>query len=69
MPQRANQVSSELILAASKLFRSKTELAMDTMESDFDWLQVLGTWNAAQFPTPSSLAMERCTRPTLHLLA
>lgn len=52
MPQKRNPISSEVILAASKLLRSNASLAMDAMISDFE--RASGPWHLEWVCVPES---------------
>ena len=52
MPQKRNPISSEVILAASKLLRANAGLAMDAMVSDFE--RASGPWHLDWFSVPES---------------
>lgn len=52
MPQKRNPISSEVILAASKLLRSNAGLAMDAMVSDFE--RASGPWHLEWVCVPES---------------
>lgn len=52
MPQKRNPISSEVILAASKLLRANAGLAMDAMVSDFE--RASGPWHLEWVCVPES---------------
>ncbi|KAK4508639.1 hypothetical protein PRZ48_002378 [Zasmidium cellare] len=52
MPQKRNPISSEVILAASKLLRANAGLAMDAMVSDFE--RASGPWHLEWVCIPES---------------
>ena len=52
MPQKRNPISSEVILAASKLLRSNASLALDAMVSDFE--RASGPWHLEWACVPES---------------
>ncbi|KAI9931165.1 hypothetical protein ASPWEDRAFT_145887 [Aspergillus wentii DTO 134E9] len=55
MPQKRNPISSEVILAASKLLRSHASLAMDSMVSDFE--RASGPWHLEWSCIPESFVV------------
>lgn len=52
MPQKRNPISSEVILAASKLLRANAGLALDAMVSDFE--RASGPWHLEWVCVPES---------------
>lgn len=52
MPQKRNPISSEVVLAASKLLRANAGLAMDAMVSDFE--RASGPWHLEWVCVPES---------------
>lgn len=55
MPQKRNPISSEVILAASKMLRSNAGLALDAMVSDFE--RASGPWHLEWVATPDSFVV------------
>ncbi|KAM0331292.1 hypothetical protein ACHAQA_002962 [Verticillium albo-atrum] len=55
MPQKRNPISSEVILAASKVLRSNASLALDGMVSDFE--RASGPWHLEWIAIPESFVM------------
>ncbi|KAF9884992.1 hypothetical protein FE257_000815 [Aspergillus nanangensis] len=55
MPQKRNPISSEVILASSKLLRSHATLAMDAMVSDFE--RASGPWHLEWSCIPDSFVV------------
>ncbi|KAL4898238.1 L-Aspartase-like protein [Aspergillus ambiguus] len=55
MPQKRNPISSEVILASSKLLRSNASLALDAMVSDFE--RASGPWHLEWSCVPDSFVL------------
>ncbi|KAL1992693.1 hypothetical protein VTN49DRAFT_4725 [Thermomyces lanuginosus] len=55
MPQKRNPISSEVILAASKVLRSNAGLALDAMVSDFE--RASGPWHLEWVSVPESFVI------------
>jgi 3-carboxy-cis,cis-muconate cycloisomerase len=55
MPQKRNPISSEVILAASKVLRSNAGLVLDGMVSDFE--RASGPWHLEWVAVPESFIM------------
>lgn len=55
MPQKRNPISSEVILAASKLLRANTGLVLDAMVSDFE--RASGPWHLEWVAVPESFVV------------
>jgi 3-carboxy-cis,cis-muconate cycloisomerase len=55
MPQKRNPISSEVILAASKILRSNAGLVLDAMVSDFE--RASGPWHLEWVAIPESFVM------------
>ncbi|CAG8983903.1 hypothetical protein HYALB_00005543 [Hymenoscyphus albidus] len=55
MPQKRNPISSELMLAASKVLRSNAGLGLDAMVSDFE--RASGPWHLEWVAVPDSFVM------------
>ncbi|KAK0385561.1 hypothetical protein NLU13_6740 [Sarocladium strictum] len=55
MPQKRNPISSEVILAASKILRSNAGLVLDGMVSDFE--RASGPWHLEWVAIPESFVM------------
>lgn len=55
MPQKRNPISSEVILAASKILRSNASLVLDGMVSDFE--RASGPWHLEWVAIPESFVM------------
>ncbi|XRM45813.1 hypothetical protein ABZX51_008887 [Aspergillus tubingensis] len=55
MPQKRNPISSEVILASSKLLRSNASLALDAMVSDFE--RASGPWHLEWSCAPDSFVL------------
>lgn len=55
MPQKRNPISSEVILAASKLLRANAGLVMDAMVSDFE--RASGPWHLEWVAIPESFVV------------
>ncbi|KAK6216051.1 hypothetical protein LQW54_003825 [Pestalotiopsis sp. IQ-011] len=55
MPQKRNPISSEVILAASKLLRSNAALGLDAMVVDFE--RASGPWHLEWVAIPSSFVL------------
>lgn len=55
MPQKRNPISSEVILAASKLLRSNAGLVLDGMVSDFE--RASGPWHLEWVAVPESFVL------------
>ncbi|KAL2433572.1 Trans-aconitate decarboxylase 1 [Exophiala dermatitidis] len=55
MPQKRNPISSEVILAASKLLRSNAGLALDAMVSDFE--RASGPWHLEWVAVPEAFVL------------
>lgn len=55
MPQKRNPISSEVVLAASKLLRSNAGLALDAMISDFE--RASGPWHLEWVCVPDSFVL------------
>lgn len=55
MPQKRNPISSEVVLAASKLLRSNAGLALDGMISDFE--RASGPWHLEWVIVPDSFVL------------
>ena len=55
MPQKRNPISSEVILAASKVLRSNAGLVLDGMVSDFE--RASGPWHLEWIAIPESFVM------------
>lgn len=55
MPQKRNPISSEVILAASKILRSNASLCMDAMLTDFE--RATGPWHLEWVAVPESFVV------------
>lgn len=55
MPQKRNPISSEVILAASKILRSNASLVLDGMVSDFE--RASGPWHLEWVAVPESFVI------------
>lgn len=55
MPQKRNPISSEVILAASKILRSNAGLVLDSMVADFE--RASGPWHLEWVAIPESFVM------------
>lgn len=55
MPQKRNPISSEVILAASKLLRANAGLVLDSMVSDFE--RASGPWHLERVAVPESFVV------------
>ncbi|KKA17535.1 hypothetical protein T310_8530, partial [Rasamsonia emersonii CBS 393.64] len=55
MPQKRNPISSEVILAASKILRSNAGLVLDAMVSDFE--RASGPWHLEWVAVPESFVI------------
>ncbi|EEY22368.1 3-carboxy-cis,cis-muconate cycloisomerase [Verticillium alfalfae VaMs.102] len=55
MPQKRNPISSELILAASKLLRANAGLGLDSMVADFE--RASGPWHLEWVAVPESFVL------------
>lgn len=55
MPQKRNPISSEVILAASKILRSNASLCLDAMVSDFE--RATGPWHLEWMAVPESFVI------------
>ncbi|KAF4447932.1 3-carboxy-cis,cis-muconate cycloisomerase [Fusarium austroafricanum] len=55
MPQKRNPISSEVVLAASKVLRSNSSLVLDAMVSDFE--RASGPWHLEWVAIPESFVM------------
>ncbi|OQV02187.1 hypothetical protein CLAIMM_07425 [Cladophialophora immunda] len=55
MPQKRNPISSELMLAASKVLRSNASLGLDAMISDFE--RASGPWHLEWVAVPESFTV------------
>ncbi|KAH8589038.1 3-carboxy-cis,cis-muconate cycloisomerase [Bisporella sp. PMI_857] len=55
MPQKRNPISSEVVLAASKILRSDASLALDAMVSDFE--RASGPWHLEWVALPNSFVI------------
>ncbi|KAF5017778.1 hypothetical protein F66182_10263 [Fusarium sp. NRRL 66182] len=55
MPQKRNPISSEVVLAASKVLRSNASLVLDGMVSDFE--RASGPWHLEWVAVPESFVM------------
>lgn len=55
MPQKRNPISSEIILAASKLLREKASLGIDAMQADFE--RQSGPWHLEWAAVPEAFTI------------
>lgn len=55
MPQKRNPISSEVILAASKILRSNASLCLDAMITDFE--RASGPWHLEWVAVPESFVI------------
>nr|OQO20455.1 hypothetical protein B0A51_11643 [Rachicladosporium sp. CCFEE 5018] len=55
MPQKRNPISSEVILAASKILRSNASLCLDAMLTDFE--RATGPWHLEWVAVPESFVV------------
>ncbi|KAK6440213.1 hypothetical protein LTR95_003566 [Oleoguttula sp. CCFEE 5521] len=55
MPQKRNPISSEVILAASKILRSNASLCLDAMLTDFE--RATGSWHLEWVAVPESFVI------------
>ena len=55
MPQKRNPISSEVILAASKLLREKASICLDAMVSDFE--RASGPWHLEWCAVPEAFVL------------